>query len=66
MNLLLEVIMQIYSGHSLSSKYQLHSLVGQYSNSFECHIKPNWLLIFRLVENELILIRTGTHSDLFK
>lgn len=53
---------------TLDAKYRDHSLVGEYAGFRECHIKPGWLLIYR-VENdelELFLFRTGTHSDLFK
>ena len=42
-----------------------HNLTGNYSGYRECHIAPDWLLIYRYHENELFLYRTGTHSDLF-
>jgi mRNA interferase YafQ len=49
------------------SKYKLHKLTGNYSDCWECHIKPDWLLIWRVGEEKKIieLVRTGTHSDLF-
>lgn len=51
----------------LEDKYRDHSLSGKYSNFRECHIEPDWLLIYRQEEDDLnlLLFRTGTHSDLF-
>lgn len=42
-----------------------HPLSGNWVNHQECHIQPDWLLIYRIVGNELMLYRTGTHADLF-
>jgi len=42
-----------------------HRLTGQYAGHRECHIQPDWLLIYRVDGNELYLARTGTHADLF-
>ncbi len=42
-----------------------HGLTGQYAGHRECHIQPDWLLIYRVDGNELYLDRTGTHADLF-
>ena len=42
-----------------------HPLIGNWSNKRECHIQPDWLLIYRIDGNELVLYRTGTHADLF-
>ena len=49
----------------LPSRYNLHKLYGNYKDCFECHIKPDWLLIFTFDTKVLRLERTGTHSDLF-
>lgn len=51
----------------LPSKYKPHTLIGNYKNYWECHIKPDWLLIWLQDDSlkELVLVRTGTHSDLF-
>ena len=51
----------------LSEKYRDHELSGNYSGCRECHIEPDWLLIYEIHNDKLILIltRTGTHSDLF-
>jgi mRNA interferase YafQ len=59
------VIEQLALGQPLSAKYRDHALVGGYKGTRECHIEPDWLLIYELTEDELILIRTGSHADLF-
>jgi len=61
-----EVISRIAEGDALEAKYRDHRLTGQYKGSRECHIEPDWLLVYEVTKTELILIRTGTHSDLFK
>lgn len=52
----------------LPEEYHDHKLMGNYSGFRECHIEPDWLLIYAVYENELVLVlsRTGTHSDLFQ
>jgi len=47
-------------------RYKDHSLKGNYAGMRECHISPDWLLIYSIAGNVVFLIRTGTHSDLFK
>ena len=51
----------------LPSKYKDHPLSGNYADCRECHIAPDWLLVYKIDNDELILVltRTGTHSDLF-
>ncbi|MCM1329206.1 MAG: type II toxin-antitoxin system YafQ family toxin [Ruminococcus sp.] len=51
----------------LSSKYSDHALKGKWRGYRECHIRPDWLLIYEIIEDILVLslARTGTHSDLF-
>lgn len=49
----------------LSAKNKDHELKGNLVNKRECHIAPDWLLIYRIKDDELILDRTGTHADLF-
>jgi mRNA interferase YafQ len=51
---------------TLPLKNKDHSLSGNYSEYRECHIEPDWLLIYRYADNELLLNRTGTHADLFE
>ena len=60
------VINKLSEGKTLNAKYRDHILSGQYKGTRECHIEPDWLLIYELTESELFLVRTGTHSDLFK
>lgn len=50
---------------ALPEKNKDHQLVGNYSGCRECHIEPDWLLIYKQTGDELQLFRTGTHSDLF-
>ena len=42
-----------------------HLLSGEWSDCWECHIGPDWILIYRFIEDDVHLLRTGTHSDLF-
>jgi mRNA interferase YafQ len=63
-----EVINKIVAGIPLPSKYHDHKLLGDYSkykNVRECHLEPDWLLIYLRIKNEVIFVRTGTHADLF-
>lgn len=65
---LLGVVVDILAaGQELSAKYKDHALIGNYKGCRECHITPDWLLIYEIDGNELFLYltRTGTHSDLF-
>ncbi len=67
MRLLERVIELLASGQELPEKYRDHPLIGDYRNCRECHITPDWLLIYEIDGNELVLYltRTGSHSDLF-
>ena len=60
-----EILEKIISGQQLEAKCRDHVLVGQYRGTRECHIEPDWLLIYELAQSEVVLIRTGTHTDLF-
>jgi mRNA interferase YafQ len=60
-----KVVEIIAAGESLSAKYRDHNLSGEWADRRECHIEPDWLLIYYIRDNDLILERTGTHSDLF-
>ena len=60
-----EVINKLSTGEKLKAQYRDHILSGQYKGPRECHIEPDWFLIYGLAEDELVLIRTGIHSDLF-
>jgi len=50
----------------LERKYRDHLLIGNFKDRRECHIAPDWLLIYRLEGSKIIFERTGTHTDLFK
>jgi len=67
MGLLNELVTTLVEQGVLSQKYKPHKLTGNYKGFWECHIQPDWLLIWE--QNETIklitLTRTGTHSDLF-
>ena len=60
------VIDTLLSNKKLESKYRDHQLIGKWKNHRDCHIEPDWILIYRLTDDALILERTGSHSDLFK
>ena len=66
-SLLETVLEQLLSEKKLEEKYRDHALVGNYAGFRECHILPDWLLIYAINNSELILTasRTGTYSDLF-
>ncbi|MHB1693341.1 MAG: type II toxin-antitoxin system YafQ family toxin [bacterium] len=62
---LLDVMDMIITNKPFDKKYKNHSLSGNYRNRMECHIKPDWLLIYKIDTDIVIFERTGTHSDLF-
>ena len=61
------VIRTLAAGEELDKKYRDHILLGDYAGFHECHITPDWLLIYEIYEEALYLLlsRTGSHSDLF-
>jgi mRNA interferase YafQ len=59
------VIEKLVNEVELEAHYKDHPLRGKFAGARDCHITPNWILIYAVIENELRLIRTGTHSDLF-
>lgn len=59
------VIDKLIAGEALAAKYKDHALVGNFRGARDCHIEPDWLLIYEIDDEELILVRTGSHSDLF-
>lgn len=62
-----EVIRTLVNGEPLPDRYRAHKLSGKYEGCWECHIQPDWLLIWMQNDEKLILvlIDTGSHSDLF-
>lgn len=67
MRLLERVITMLAAEETLPAEYRDHALSGNFSGCRECHIAPDWLLIYEITQEELTLylIRTGSHSDLF-
>ena len=69
-DLLDDVIGQLQQEKSLHSKYKDHNLSGNWNGYRECHITPDWLLIYKIIKNNRVqllrLSRTGSHSELFK
>lgn len=66
LEVLQKVIELLASNSPLPVKFRDHKLVGNYKNRRECHLGPDFLLIYLIKYNELYLERLGTHSDLFK
>ena len=67
-SLLDDVIDKLRQGIPLEEKYKDHSLSGNFDGFRECHIKPDWLLVY-LIEDDILtltLVDTGSHSDIFK
>lgn len=66
-NLLDELIRKLAYGETLPESYHDHALTGKWNGYRECHIQPDWLLIYHINNDVLVLTlsRTGTHSDLF-
>ena len=65
MDKLKKVITLLSIPSALPSIYKDHSLLGNYKGYRECHIQPDWLLVYRYKDNCLELYRTGTHADIF-
>ncbi|MBU1086528.1 MAG: type II toxin-antitoxin system YafQ family toxin [Candidatus Omnitrophica bacterium] len=61
-----EIIRQLIEGKKLAEKNRDHNLSGSYSDCRECHIEPDWLLIYSIEGNKIYFFRTGTHSNLFQ
>jgi mRNA interferase YafQ len=61
------IITKLVNEAPLEKKYKDHQLIGNYTGRRECHIEPDWLLIYKPIpsEDKIIFERTGTHSDLF-
>ena len=67
MSLLTKVLTILAQGKALPAEYKDHRLKGKYASCHECHITPDWLLVYEISQRDLMLYltRTGTHSDLF-
>ena len=68
LTLLKEVIEMLQKEQKLDDKYKDHELTGNMKGFRECHVSPDWLLIYKVEKSELVLVltRTGSHSDLFR
>lgn len=66
--ILTDVLNILVNNQKLPQKYKDHQLIGNYTGHRECHLQPDWLLIYKIDNDELVLelVRTGSHSDLFK
>jgi mRNA interferase YafQ len=60
------VIENLIKGNLLEPRYRDHPLSGNWEGHRDCHIEPDWLLIYRITADSLYLERTGSHSELFK
>jgi len=56
----------LLKGEVLPAKYRDHALSGNFKGNRELHIEPNWLLMYKSTDTEIVLIRTGSHDDLYK
>ena len=61
-----EVIKKLVNSEPLERKYKDHKLKGKFKNRRECHIEPDWLLIYKIEGDTIFFERTGSHSELFK
>ena len=61
-----EVVSAIANSEALQERHRDHALSGNWSGSRDCHIEPDWILIYRVDGEFLFLERTGSHSDLFR
>jgi mRNA interferase YafQ len=59
------IIELLVKGQPLEDHHRDHALTGQWKGPRDCHIEPDWLLIYRVTDDELILIRPGSHADIF-
>lgn len=68
LDILFDVIDKLANGKKLDSKYRDHDLSGDYAGTRECHIEPDWLLVYEIRDDVLVLMlyRLGSHSELFK
>ena len=60
-----EIILLLVEGTPLPPRYKDHPLAGSWRDCRDCHIEPDWLLVYRVDGDAVYLVRTGTHSDLF-
>lgn len=66
LSLLFAIVEKLATDIPLEDKHKPHPLVGSWKPCWECHIEPDWLLIYWVTDEYVELVRTGTHSDLFR
>lgn len=59
------VLEALCAGGTLDPRYRDHPLIGNFVGRRECHLEPDWLLVYKIVDDEIVFERTGTHADLF-
>lgn len=59
------IISELRAGKALPPSARAHPLKGAWKDYWDCHIEPDWLLVYRITDEEVLLERTGTHADLF-
>ena len=60
------VVSLLQSMQPLPARCRPHPLRGNWSGHWDCHLEPDWLLLYRIAETELVLVRTGSHAELFE
>jgi len=60
------ILTALINEEPLPERQRDHPLLGNYKGRRECHVEPDWLLIYKLINNEIIFERTGSHGDLFE
>ena len=66
LEILVQVLETLAAEKTLDPKYKPHALTGNWKNFEECHLQPDWLLIYQVLDNTIDLARTGSHAELFK
>ncbi|MEI6242929.1 MAG: type II toxin-antitoxin system YafQ family toxin [Chlamydiota bacterium] len=61
-----DILNLLVEKNALPQKHHNHKLKGDFNNCWECHIEPDWLLIYKKTDTDLFLLRTGSHAALFK
>jgi mRNA interferase YafQ len=62
---LLGIVQELAEGRQLTPQHKDHPLRGKYLGKRDCHIEPDWILIYAIEDNDLVLYRTGSHANLF-
>ena len=60
-----DLVLRLANGEVLEDKYRNHPLQGPWKPKWYCHLEPDWLLIYEMAEETVILVRSGSHADLF-